>query len=92
MLVNDLQPNLFSSYILLDPAIIRAEDALTRVKMERIITHYTWTRQDTWSSNKAARKSLELQAGLRYWHPKVMDAYLVRGIVSSTSFQPELSL
>ena len=78
VLLNDLMPGLFSSYILMDPAIIRAQDAHTRVKMERIITQYTWTRQDTWSDRKAARKAIDSQAGSRYWHPMVKEAYVVR--------------
>lgn len=62
----------------MDPAIIRAQDAHTRVTMERIITQYTWTRQDTWRDRNSARKSIDSQAGSRYWHSKVKDAYVVR--------------
>ncbi|KAF9475154.1 hypothetical protein BDN70DRAFT_884048 [Pholiota conissans] len=80
VLLQDLYPNLFSSYILLDPAICKAEDAPERYNMERIITQYTWTRQDTWRNRKEARKALEKQEGSRYWHPKVMDAYLEKGL------------
>lgn len=69
----------------MDPAIAKAKDAPARHKMERIITQFTWTRQDTWRNRKDARKALEKQEGSRYWHPKVMDAYLV-GYALSLSF------
>jgi hypothetical protein len=85
LLLQELYPNLFSSVILMDPAIAKAEDASARYRMERIITQYTWSRQDTWRNRKEARKALETQEGSRYWHPKVMDAYLV-GYALSLSF------
>ncbi|KAF8191781.1 Alpha/beta hydrolase fold-1 [Pholiota molesta] len=80
LLLQELYPNLFSSVILMDPAIAKAEDASARYRMERIITQYTWSRQDTWRNRKEARKALETQEGSRYWHPKVMDAYLEKGL------------
>jgi len=74
--------------ILLDPALSAASPARNRT--ERMITQYTWTRRDTWPDKQTARADLEKQVGSRYWHPKVMDAFLEKAVVPHpASYYPD---
>jgi pimeloyl-ACP methyl ester carboxylesterase len=80
LVLESLDPRIFKSFLLLDPAVSRPQDEPTRAVMERMITPYTWLRQDTWIDRKAARKVLQAQEGTRYWHPKVLDVYVDKAL------------
>ncbi|KAF5310939.1 hypothetical protein D9619_008259 [Psilocybe cf. subviscida] len=80
LVLESLDPRLFTAHFLLDPAVSRPQDAPVRAVMERMITPFTWLRQDTWVDRKAARKALQAQEGTRYWHPRVLDAYVGKAL------------
>ncbi|KAG7099923.1 hypothetical protein E1B28_001718 [Marasmius oreades] len=79
VLLHELQPRLqFSSFILMDPTLGRESPAKDR--MQRILTHLTWCKNDTWMNRKLALKELSTQPGFRNWHPEVLKLYVAHGL------------